>query len=268
AASQEVDSTFIMDADNAIDTSIDGSAVLDDVVDVAVDADINLDDLDMDFELPDLDAADEILGVNDSSMGDHDLDISMESDSDIELLAFDEGSIDSLDSGMDDLDISTTAIDPASFGMDDSAETVEVDKDLFADLDADLSDLEVHESIISNVSDLNVSENIELDGKDVLLDESEDLDKTFILNDIAKNKAMLEEVSAQEPTHFSDLDAALEGASSVDDDPMIDAFSVTEELENINVKDPGPLDTIGASSELDELMKDLDGLLDEDKNKK
>ena len=223
----------------------------------------------MDFELPDLDEGDEILGANDSNMSDHDLDISKGSDSDIELLAFDEESIDSLDSGMDDLDISTTTIDPASFGMDDSAKIVEDDKDLFADLDADLSDLEVHEEgNISNVSDLNVSENIGLDGKDVLLDESEDLDKTFILNDIAKNKAMLEEVSAQEPTHFSDLDAALEGASSVDDDPMIDAFSVTEELENIDGKDLGPLDTIGASAELDELMKDLDGLLDEDKNKK
>ena len=284
----EADATFIMDADEAAGKEAESDVAGLDAIDLGstedaaessstADAEVSLDDLDMDFELPDLDGDEAMvtdeaaLGVNadNSEVDEHDLDASIEGE-EIGLLTMGAESIDSLDSGMDDLDISTTNIDSTNLGLIGNDEVVENEVDMFADLDADLTELELHEeSIVSHVNELNTDEETESENKgDVLSVESEDLDKTFILNDVAKNKAMLDEGSNQEePVHFSDIDAALAGASSVDDDPMIDAFISTEELENVHINNSSPVDTVGVSAELDELMKDLDNLLDEDKDK-
>jgi FimV-like protein len=297
------DSTFIMDAGDTSEdkTTSDEEAA----VELDADTDVSLDDLDMDFDLPDIDVEEEAKDDSDSTFimdaGDSsedktasdeeaavDLDVALEAsdgDDDFELMDFEGEDIESIDAGMDDLDISTTTVDPVRLGYtdaEDSSESGDEEVDMLADLDADLSELEMHEeSIISDVDKLGVGDEggDTTSGKDALSDD--DLDKTFILNDVAKNKAMLEEGAEKEKeSHFANLDDALEGASSVsDDDPMVDGFSSTEELdgihetidsiESLKESDNDPMvETFGASKELDDLMKDLDGLLDEDKDKK
>ncbi len=284
------DATFNMDAgDNEDSDSEENDNV--ELTDVTA-ADASLDDLDMDFDLPDLDADDETAADDDATFimdaGDDgdaliDLDMSLddEEDDDISLLDAGNESIDSIDTGLDDLDISTTTVDPVRFGLGDedtdldiSMEVKEDELGLLADLDADLSELEMHEkSIISDVNklaseadieDLDVSE---LGTSDVMLDEADDLDKTFVLNDVEKNKEMLEEGKKESSHHFENVDDALSGGSSVTDDPMLEPGGITQELENIHTQTPQSLDTVGASGELDDLLKDLDGLLDEDKDK-
>ncbi len=252
-------------------------------LDVSMDAgeDIGLDDLDMDFDLPDLDG--DVESTSDDELIDLDASPDREESDDILLLDTGDESIDSIDTGLDDLDISTTTVDPVRLGLDnedtDLDISLEVEDDelgLLADLDADLSELEMHEeSIISDVSKLASKDDVEdldiseLKTADVMLDEADDLDKTFVLNDVEKNKAMLKEGEEEASNHFENIDDALAGASSVGDDekdPMLDAFSSTEELENIHTQNP--MDTGAVNVELDSLLSDLDGLLDEDKDKK
>jgi FimV-like protein len=281
SVADDSDSTFIMDAGD----QEEGSGGLK----TATNADEEVSFEDLDFALSDLDGEDApISDAKEESAVDLDVALEGSDDGDIKLIAFEDEAIESLDSGMDDLDISTTGIDPVSFGyadsnIDASADPEASEIDMLSDLDADLSELEMHEeSIISDVSKLGVADenSNHVSGKDALSDD-DDLDKTFILNDVAKNKAMLEEgVEKEEDLHFENLDDALEGASSVsDDDPMVGAFDSTEELEGIyetiasidslKGEDSDPMvQTFGASQELDDLMKDLDGLLDEDEDKK
>jgi len=227
--------------------------------------------LDMDFDLPDLDAVDtqdalveeaDATFVMDESASIEDSEKNEEFSLDDTFAAKD---IDALDSGMDDLDISTTTVDPVRFGVDIDDLAGEGNTD--ADLDAGFTELEIpEESMLGETSNATT---------DSLLNElesdSEDLDKTFILNDVAKNKAMLEEGAKEDASHhFGSLDDAMEGASSVTDeekDPMIETFSSTEELENIHTQNPNPMDTAAVNIELDSLMSDLDSLLDEDKDK-
>ena len=235
----------------------------------------------MDFDLPDLDG--DVESTSDDELIDLDASPDREESDDILLLDTGDESIDSIDTGLDDLDISTTTVDPVRLGLDnedtDLDISLEVEDDelgLLADLDADLSELEMHEeSIISDVSKLASKDDVEdldiseLKTADVMLDEADDLDKTFVLNDVEKNKAMLKEGEEEASNHFENIDDALAGASSVGDDekdPMLDAFSSTEELENIHTQNP--MDTGAVNVELDSLLSDLDGLLDEDKDKK
>ncbi len=286
---------------------------------------IELDDLEMDFDLPDLDAdidttsddesdatfimdagdaatdadseQDDDSGLSDVSLGDLGVDtkssledsglvdlgvISDDENDDLSLLDAGIESLDSLDTGLDDLDISTTTVDPVRFGLDDEGTDLDIsmvvdvnesEQDLLADLDADLSELEMHEeSILTDVnefaSEASIEDlNIDVQGtSDVMFDEADDLDKTFVLNDVEKNKEMLGEGEKESLHHFDNIDDALSGASSVTDDPMLEPGGITQELENIHTQDPVPLDTISASDELDNLLKDLDGLLDEGKD--
>ena len=291
ADTDEADSTFVMDSDTVEDTSEDTaeSEVMDLDEESSADAGVSLDD--MDFDLPDLDTADaDVMDTNDDT-SDIDLDVSMDEGSDdIELTAFEGEDIDSLDAGMDNVDISTTTIDPVKLGYteDDLSDDTEADEmDMLSDLDADLSALEMHEeSIISDVDKLGVdTDESTSSSTSAMLDDDDDLDKTFILNDVAKNKAMLEEgvessASKEDDPHFASLDDALDSTSSVadTDNPMEEGFSSTAELdaihetldsiESLKDKDNDPMvETFGASQELDDLMKDLDGLLDEDKDK-
>ena len=213
-----------------------------------------------------------------------------EGSDDIELTAFEGEDLGDIDAGMDNVDISTTTIDPVKldYTEDNSSDDTEADEmDMLSDLDADLSELEMHEeSIISDVDKLGVdTDESTSSSANAMLDDDDDLDKTFILNDVAKNKAMLEEgaessASKEDDAHFASLDDALDSTSSVadTDNPMEEGFSSTAELDAIHEtldsidslkdKDNDPMiETFGASQELDDLMKDLDGLLDEDKDK-
>jgi len=266
-APEKGDSPLVMNSDSLSEEEIN---------EVDLDSDeeeISLDDLDMDFDLPDLDAEDTaleseedestfVMDTTSASEDDDDLDIDLtelkideveDNPADFEQSEEDEN-IDELDLGMDDLDISTTAVDPAEYDFNiesNDSDSNENTDDIFADLDSDMADLEM-------LKDNNKSKKYILE---------DDLDKTFILNDVAKNKALLEDSASKKSNHFANIDDALEGASSVSNDPMVDAFSTTEELDGVH-KPQDTLSTLGASAELDELMKDLDGLLDEDNNKK
>ncbi len=181
--------------------------------------------------------------------------------------------LDGLDKGLDDLDISTTTVDPATMTFE--AE----DNNAFA---ADLNEGEIDTDSLDDL-DFDLPDLAEEDKGTSLEDASDDLDKTFILNDVEKNKALLEEEQKEDQAedsshHFTNLDDALDSTLMMDSkaDPMADEFSATSELSNIertlgSLKDDDSdpmVETFGASQELDDLMKDLDGLLDEDKDKK
>ncbi|MDQ7003405.1 MAG: FimV/HubP family polar landmark protein [Ghiorsea sp.] len=255
---------------SSLDTDDTAVAIDSDKDDLLASADdVNLDDLD--FELSSLDTDDAAVAI-DSDKDDllasadnvnlDDLDFELpdlgEGDRDI-MVAFDEATAELY---LSDLDASVVT-DDASLDIAAKTEVDVDDEDLFASLDAELSELEVHEqSMMIDVSAVTYSE---LDDKDVLLDDLADPDKTHVLNDVAKNEALLEGINTQSPTHFSDLDAAL---ASKANNPMLDTFEVTEDIGGIHSIDTMSQGTIGPSSELDDLMKDLDELLNEDKNKK
>lgn len=124
------------------------------------------------------------------------------------------------------------------------------DSDMLSELDSDLNQLTEHEkTIVSNVNKVS----------------SDDFQSTVILNNInADLKDIVE-------------DDALTEADVPDEDPMADTFSATAELNMINDSmtdfslddkaDP-MVDNDAHASELDGLLNDLDGLLDEDDLKK
>jgi hypothetical protein len=123
-------------------------------------------------------------------------------------------------------------------------------------------------------------EDLNIDTSDLVANEADDFDSTVILNTEAKSAPVAEtEQTLEEKVHFANIDDALSDSTVVlNSDPMADDFSATAELSNIKKTldsidslhdDPSDptIETFGASQELDALMQDLDGLLDDEDKK-
>ncbi|MDX8387426.1 MAG: FimV/HubP family polar landmark protein [Ghiorsea sp.] len=215
---------------------------------------INLDEVD--------DATDDLLSDVDDGLSDSDMD-------DLESISIDLTGLDTLSSNGDEL---------VDLGLDPEVESAveenkAVDETLVSDLDIDQEDLS---TIGDDLSDLDLDD-IDLDS--LLPDSSDnsesgiesvekssgmddDFDSTVVLNKVTKG---IQEVVPDLAEDLSEAEPA---------DPMSDDYSATAELNQIeasmgNIGSSDSMsDTGEVSTELDALMNDLNGLLDEDEPKK
>jgi len=277
ASATDADATLVVSEDEQAQAGVDDDVAQPESLDTSADEDVSLNDLDMDFDLSDLDVDDEasatdadatlVMGEDEQAQAGVDDDVAQPESLDTSA---DEGvSLNDLDMDFDlsDLDISTTAVEPVHQGADssvaDDSSSINGVDDSFAmldDLDAELSELNKLEDELESESKVDVPVGMPDEAQGAILDELDEFDQTLILNDVAQHKTMLDEGAM----HFEDRDDTKQDASLVSSDPMLESFESTIEMELSNTKAEHTADN---ASELDELMKDLDSLLDEDKDK-
>jgi pilus assembly protein FimV len=199
------------------------------------------------------------------------------------LSDFDEGLSDTELDDLESLSIDLTGFDlPADeLDGDDSSPVVEsVEKDLISESDSDALDIDAFDIDELDVDDILLegldTEEPTVDSVEKSTDFDDDFDSTVIMNRVAEDmKDVIGEPDDDSGIHFANLDDAIGEATVITNasvDPMSDEYSATAELNQIEADNTGETDamteTSEVSSELDALMKDLNGLLDEDESKK
>lgn len=179
--------------------------------------------------------------------------------------------------------------DEADLALD---EVKAIEKELTSEIDLDGLDMIGDDLLIEDVDDsISAEASTELNLDDFDLEEislddspednavskpaSDDFDSTVILNHTQKNSQQAPSVDLNlENDHFDSIDFSKDKTLVMDTstDPMEDAFNATSELKNIETSieslQHDADEDLDATSELDGLMSDLKGLLDEDEPKK
>jgi len=222
---------------------VDELSLAEKVVDEHDASDLSLEDLDADESAVAFEEPDELMDTGMVDFGEINFDDMTPS----EIPAPKETSSDDNDLGLDDFD----------FG-----------DDMLTDLDSDFADFDV--------SDTNASHGAEESkGSDANYEATVIINRTSELEQEKLAKAMQ---GHKEDAHLSSLDDALSESTLMMDqnDPMADPFSATDELGKIHDDmaslgegfDDPMFEAGSETSELENLLNDLDGLLDEDDKKK
>jgi len=215
----------------------------------------------------------DLMSLDDAESSDQDeeidlIEVDSDSEEDIDFLTdVDDESDDGFATkGLDEDLLSTLQSDMSDLGLDD---------DFLSTIGADLSELEVEPESDDFLSGLNDTGSLDTE------DTSDDLDLESLTDDAPATPEkdfdadatvmMTKKTDQQNDAHFDSLDDAFGSEDFSDisgENPKLYGYGETADLDDIQNESVDPMEDIfNATSELEGLMNDLSGLLDEDEDK-